>query len=115
MFFQRKDQDKVPDNKFRNALLKVRFSDFREQMTVTVSNFSEQGATLYSDRVFLKGRHLIDRDQKPELNLEIISPEGVFESPVEIRWYRWLVEKNLFEIGIKFIKMWQNSLVKVFI
>ncbi|OQX21438.1 MAG: hypothetical protein BWK80_33435 [Desulfobacteraceae bacterium IS3] len=115
MFFQKKNQNKAPDDKFRNALLKVRFYDFQEQMTVTVNNLSEQGATLYSDRVFLKGRHLIARDQKPELNLEIISPEGVFESPVEICWYRWLVEKNLFEIGIKFIKMWQNSLTKVFI
>lgn len=70
MFFQRKNKDKAPDGKLGNALLKVRFSDLQEQMTVTVNNLSEEGATLYSDRVFLKGRHLIARDQKPELNLE---------------------------------------------
>jgi len=87
---------------FLNGLLKVRFPDFQDQLTVTVDNLSDMSATLHADRIFLNGRHLIALHQRPELNLRIPLPDGVFESKIEIRWYRWLTEKNIFEIGTRF-------------
>lgn len=86
-----------------NALLEVRFPDFQDQINITVDHFSGVDAVVNADRVFLNGRYLIGENGQPELNVKIFSPEGVFESGVEIRWYRWSVKKSIYEIGIKFI------------
>lgn len=87
------------------ALLEIRFSDFQGKMPITVVNFSVVGALLHSKQIFLNERHLIATEHPPALNLKIFLSECVFESQVEIRWYDWSVEMNLFEIGVKFINL----------
>ncbi len=110
MFFDKKRrQCKKRYMVFWDGLLEARFPDFQEKIEVRVDNFSCSGATLHSDRVFLNGHHLIAADQKPELGLKILSPEGVLESKIEIRWYRWLAEKNIFEIGIRFMDILKDK------
>lgn len=91
-----------------NALLEVRFPDFQDQMMVTVDHLSEGDAVLNADRVLLNGRYLITENQQPELNMKIFSPEGVFESEIDIRWYRWSVKKSIYEIGVKLINTFES-------
>ena len=88
-----------------NAVIEVRFPDFHEQLYVKVINFSGMGARLYSELVFLNHHHLISKENPPHLILKIFLSEGNFESPVEIKWYQWSVEKNCFEIGVEFRNM----------
>jgi hypothetical protein len=87
------------------GLLEVRFPDFHGQIPVTISDFSEFGALLNSEQIFLNSRHLIAATYHPELDLKIFSPEGTFTSIINIRWYDWSVEKNMFEIGVEFINL----------
>jgi len=94
-----------------DALVEVAFHDFHGQLPVTVADFSESGVLLNSKQIFLNNRHLIAASRRPELTLKIFSPEGTLESPVEIRWYDWSVEKNLFEIGVQFINSPEDSKV----
>ncbi len=86
-----------------DGLIEVIFHDFHGQLPITVVDFSESGVLLNSKQIFLNSRHLIAAGHSPILILKIFSPEGTFESPVEIRWYDWSVEKRLYEIGVKFI------------
>lgn len=109
LFWKRKHQQKKQYMVFLNGLLSVRFPDFQDQLTVTVGDFSDEGATLHADRMFLNGRHLIALHQRPELDLRIPLPDGVFESKIEIRWYRWLVEKNIFEVGTRFTEVLKDN------
>jgi len=103
LFWKKKGQYEKRYMVLWNALLEVRFPDFQDQLSVTVDHFSGVDAVVNADRVFLNGRYLIAENGQPELNVKIFSPEGVFESGIEIRWYRWSVKKSIYEIGIKFI------------
>jgi len=86
-----------------DGLIEAVFHDFHGQLPITAVDFSESGALLNSKQILLNSRHLITADQSPVLTLKIFSPEGTFESKVEIRWYDWSIEKRVYEIGIKFI------------
>ncbi len=103
LFWKKKGQYEKRYMVLWNALLEVRFPDFQDQLSVTVDHFSGVDAVVNADRVFLNGRYLIAENGQPELKVKIFSPEGVFESGIEIRWYRWSVKKSIYEIGIKFI------------
>jgi hypothetical protein len=35
--------------------------------------------------------------------LKAFSPKGLFQAGVRIRWYRWDVESNGFEIGLEYV------------
>lgn len=107
LFWKKKPQCKKRYMVLWNALLEVRFPDFQDQMMVTVDHLSKVDAVLNSDRVLLNGRYLIAGNQQPELNMKIFSPEGVFESGIDIRWYRWSVKKSIYEIGVKFINTFE--------
>ena len=96
-----------------DALLNVCFRDFQDDLAVKISNISDTGALLYTDQVYVGHRHLISIDYPPMLNLKIKLPEEYFESPVEIRWYKWAVEQNCFEIGVHFILMFEEARIAV--
>ncbi|OQX14156.1 MAG: hypothetical protein BWK80_42130 [Desulfobacteraceae bacterium IS3] len=85
-----------------DGLLEIRFPDFHSLLSVKVADFSEAGACLHAGRIYLDERHLIASNPMPELKLKIFSPEGAFESAINIRWYRWSVENAAFEIGVEF-------------
>lgn len=85
-----------------DALIDVCFPDFQDCLAVRLTDFSETGARLLSERVYLERHHLIASNPMPRLNLKVFSPEGIFYSGIIIRWYQWSVEKALFEIGVEF-------------
>jgi len=88
-----------------NAQLGVIFPDFQGEIKIKVANFSNSGALLLSEQIYLENRHLFITDQSPELIIKIDSPRGPLTLKSNIHWYRWSVEKNLFEVGVEFIKM----------
>jgi hypothetical protein len=88
-----------------NARMGVVFPDFQGEITIKVANFSISGALLHSDQIYLERHHLFITDQPPELIIKIDSPRGLLVLRTDIRWYRWSVEKNLFEVGVEFKKM----------
>jgi len=92
-----------------NAQLEVRFPDYQDQMKVTVDNFSGIEAVLHADQVLLNGRYLTAGKAAPELNMKIFLPEGILESDVEIRWYRWSVKKSLYEVGVRFVNILKEN------
>jgi hypothetical protein len=92
-----------------NAVLKAHFVGFEEVMTVTVSNFCLKGVLLYTDNLSVLNQHLMISRHKPDLWLTIFTPDGEIESKVEIRWYTWSCEKNLFEVGVNFIDLLENN------
>ena len=96
-----------------NALLNVCFPDFQDDIAITVSNLSSTGALIYSDQVFVRSHHIISIYDTPKLNLKIKLPEEYFETPVEIRWYKWCVKKNCFEIGVNFILKFKHTRITV--
>jgi len=98
---------------FWDALLDVRFPDFHTQMPVKVTNFSNFGALLQAEEIFLNKHHLIDARQRPELKLKTFLPEGIFETKINICWYTWSVEKIAFEIGIQFKDMFKEEIMIV--
>jgi len=61
-----------------DALLDVCFPDFQDCMEVRLTDFSEAGACLLSERVYLNRHHLIASNPRPRLGLKVFSPEGVF-------------------------------------
>ena len=85
-----------------NAVLKATFLGYEEVMTVTVSNFCLKGVLLYTDNLSVLNQHLMISRHRPDLRLTIHTPDGEIESRVEIRWYTWSCEKNLFEVGVNF-------------
>ncbi len=87
-----------------DGLLEIAFPDFRSLLSVKITDFSQAGACLHAGRIYLDERHLIASNPMPELKLKVFSPEGVFESAITIRWYRWSVENAVFEIGVEFKK-----------
>ncbi|MCP4349749.1 MAG: hypothetical protein GY795_30070 [Desulfobacterales bacterium] len=86
-----------------DALLEVRFPDFQDNVKVKVANVSGTGAYIHSNQIFFNNCHLISLEQKPDLNLKVFSPNGLFESIIEIQWYNWSVKQNIYEIGVEFI------------
>lgn len=92
-----------------NAVLRANFVGFEEVMTVTVSNFGLKGVLLYTDNLSVLNQHLMISRHRPDLRLTIHTPDGDIESKVEIRWYTWSCEKNLFEVGINFISLLENN------
>ncbi len=87
------------------GILEVRFRDEEGALAATVVNLSGLGARIHAERVHVHRRHLIDRSLSAELWLNVETPEGPLRSRVDIQWYRWLVEKSVFEIGIVFLEM----------
>jgi hypothetical protein len=92
-----------------DAVLKATFVGFEDIMTVTVSNFCLKGVLLYTDNLSVLNQHLMIKRQKPDLRLTIHTPSGEIDSRVEIRWYTWSCEKNLFEVGVNFINLLENN------
>jgi hypothetical protein len=92
-----------------NAVLKAHFVGFEEVMTVTVSNFCLKGVLLYTDNLSVLNQQLMISRHRPDLWLTIFTPDGEIESKVEIRWYTWSCEKNLFEVGVNFIDLLENN------
>jgi len=91
------------------AVLKATFVGFEDIMTVTVSNFGLKGVLLYTDNLSVLNQHLMIKREKPDLRLTIYTPSGEIDSRVEIRWYTWSCEKNLFEVGVNFINLLENN------
>lgn len=91
------------------AVLKATFVGFEDIMTVTVSNFGLKGVLLYTDNLSVLNQHLMIKREKPDLRLTIHTPSGEIDSRVEIRWYTWSCEKNLFEVGVNFINLLENN------
>lgn len=92
-----------------DAVLKATFVGFEDIMTVTVSNFGLKGVLLYTDNLSVLNQHLMIKREKPDLRLTIYTPSGEIDSRVEIRWYTWSCEKNLFEVGVNFINLLENN------
>jgi len=92
-----------------DAVLKVTFVGFEDIMTVTVSNFGLKGVLLYTDNLSVLNQHLMIKREKTNLRLTIYTPSGEIDSRVEIRWYTWSCEKNLFEVGVNFINLLENN------
>ncbi|QTA79595.1 PilZ domain-containing protein [Desulfonema limicola] len=96
-----------------DALLNIWCPDFQDNLAVTVANLSTTGALIYADQVFVHRHHLISIDDTPQLCLKMKLSDEYFESPVEIKWYKWSVEKNCFEIGVSFILMLEKTRIAV--
>lgn len=96
-----------------NALLNARFSGFKSSLKAKMTNISGTGALVYTDHVYVGRHHLISVDSPPKINIKIKLPDESFELPIEIRWYKWSVEKNCFEIGIHFILMFKETRIAV--
>jgi len=114
MFFWKKDRRY--ERRYEvlwDALLDVRFPDFKAQMPVKVTNFSNVGALLQAEQIFLNRRHLIDAHQRPELKLKIFLPEGHLETKINICWYTWSVKNIAFEIGVQFTDMFKEGMTLV--
>lgn len=109
MFFRSNHNRKKQYEVCWEARLDVRFPDFHGQMPVKVTNFSSIGAMLEAEQIFLNKRHLIDAHYRPRLTLKIFLPDGLFESEVNIIWYRWSVEKIAFEIRINFMDILKDK------
>jgi hypothetical protein len=92
-----------------DAVLTAAFVGFEKVMAVTVSNFSLKGVLLYTDNLSVLNQHLMISREKPDLRLTIHTPSGEIDSRVEIRWYTWSCEKNLFEVGVNFINLLENN------
>ncbi len=87
------------------GILKARFADFDGRLSVQLSDISGMGCQVSSPRMEVDGRHLVVTLRRPELLLRLFSPEKVFDLNVEIRWYRWSVERELYRIGLEFIDL----------
>lgn len=92
-----------------DAVLKATFAGFEEIMMVKVANFCLKGVLLHTERLSVHNQHLVVNREKPDLQLTIYTPSGEINSRVEIRWYTWSCEKNLFEVGVKFINLLDHN------
>ncbi|GBC60860.1 hypothetical protein DENIS_1819 [Desulfonema ishimotonii] len=88
-----------------DGLLEVRFPDFRTRMPVRGVDLSGSGACFCCEQIFVHQRYLTSVAAPVDLILKIRSPSGGFETPSEITWYRWSVEKRAYEIAVKFVNM----------
>lgn len=102
MFFHknRRQIDRYPV--LWDAVLEVHYPDYETRMGITVTNFSAKGVLVYADRMFVNDRLLISTHHRPRLTLKAFSPKGLFQAGVKIRWYRWDVAENRFEIGLEY-------------
>ncbi len=88
-----------------NALLEIRFSDFQDRIPVSVVNYSDAGALLISNCIQIGNRQFVNTEPGPELRIRIFSPEGSFQQRISIRWFNWLANQRIFEMGIKFVDL----------
>ncbi len=100
------------DKRYRvswEAALEVSFRDCRDTLPVTVIDFSPTGARFLTRQVSACNRSLICLESPPELVLKSRMPEGAFHAVVHIRWYRWVVDQNAFEVAVEFGEMTGRS------
>ncbi len=95
------------------ARLLVRFSEGGGEMAAIVANISLTGALAQSPRMDIKGRHLTVARPLPRLHLSMETPEGEVTSDVEVRWYRWSVSGDHFEVGLLFTRMPAESQARI--
>lgn len=72
---------------------------------VVIEDFSSLGARLYSSHICIDGQYLITAECEDDLTLELFSPHGRWETSVSVQWYKWAVDRNVFEIGVKFFRL----------
>lgn len=91
------------------ALFHCTFSNFQAALKTRVVNISLGGAVLHLERLQIGPYHLAISDQPPQLELEILLPEGALKANVEIRWYDWLEDQRIFAVGVEFIDLSEKS------
>jgi hypothetical protein len=91
------------------ATIIARFPGFTDNINATVINFSIAGGLLHTKTLAVYNNHLVVTGERPELTLKIGTPEGVIESKIDIRWYRWSFKKSVFEVGVAFNKLKANN------
>ena len=91
------------------ALLHCTFSNFQDTLKIRVVNISSRGTVLHLERLQIGPYHLAISDQPPQLELEILLPEGPLKANVEIRWYDWLENQRIFAVGVEFIDLSEKS------
>jgi hypothetical protein len=85
-----------------DATLIVRFPGFTDQLQSIVKNFSIAGGLLHVKQLTVYNQHLVVTGERPELIIKIATPEGIIDSRMDIRWYRWSFKKSVFEVGVVF-------------
>jgi hypothetical protein len=89
--------------------LAVEFPDLRETQPVRVKDFSALGVRFFMPRVYFRGRYLLSGLRPGRLLLRMNVPDASPDSPlvqrISVRWYRWSVPENAFEIAAQFIEV----------
>lgn len=89
--------------------LVIEFPDIREIQPARVRDFSAQGVRFFMPRVYFRGRYLLTGRRPGRLLLRMNVPDASPDSPlvqrISVRWYRWSVTENAFEIAAQFIEV----------
>lgn len=92
-----------------HGILTVRNAFSGHQIPVVLQNVSAIGAHLHAESITAFMQSLLQTRQPPEVMLQFETPAGPVEALVEIRWYRWSYQINLFEVGIHFEGLSNNG------
>lgn len=94
-----------------DAVIHCDFPDREATVRARVAEASLHGARLMLERLQYGPHHLVANDYGDAFELTIHLPEAPVTSKIDILWYNWNDEEQLFTVGVEFTEMTNENRV----